>query len=268
MSPFIASHTRRSLFWSAIVATTLVLVQPLLGLLPINAGPWTRCIVAGPLPAISSETWARTRVYLFSPRASLELDMDPFSHPENNPWRGLPSPLPTSAFASPMLAIDSREYDLVEVPYLVGGESVFRRQYRPPKLPESSISPIGDDSLMIDSVGFPFRCARLEWHRLNDSLQISGGFGALPILGDSERLLPFRPEWRGLFSNWLLFFSTSALLLFSYLLPLTWYRRRRGRCIRCGHPVLASSFARCTECGAPTESVVRANPVSSPIAGV
>ncbi len=78
------------------------------------------------------------------------------------------------------------------------------------------------------------------------------------------RVIPVRPLWAGLLADVSWFGATALMLLVGTRAVVARIRRRRGRCVDCGHPQFAGG--RCPECGSKYEiarsvPAVRSGPI-------
>lgn len=125
----------------------------------------------------------------------------------------------------------------------------------------------------------PERCS--NWRDPPDgfAFHLEGAYGwPLPLLGWTERIsvvpsqtgsamfggfrrpqwltklcpgavIPYRPIWRGLLVNALVFGTTWFVMIHGYGLSRSVIRRMRGRCPECGYDLRGSPSGGCAECG-------------------
>jgi hypothetical protein len=99
------------------------------------------------------------------------------------------------------------------------------------------------------ATGWPCRTA---WYEIEDvpggsQRQIRGALDVGPRPVAANQLLPFRPIWRGLVTNSLLYGATCWLMVAGARTLRRWWRIKRGLCPACAYPVGTSQL--CTECG-------------------
>lgn len=71
---------------------------------------------------------------------------------------------------------------------------------------------------------------------------------SLPVIGRGKRqYIPLAPLWGGLIGNALIYGTGIWAIVATVVWTRRAWRRRRGKCERCGYP--ASDGARCPECG-------------------
>ncbi len=114
--------------------------------------------------------------------------------------------------------------------------------------------------------GWPFRA--LEGSQWSGDLTKRGapvnaveGAWLLQIKWIGERVVPWRPMWRGLLANVAILgvagWTVSQLTIVTYRRRRTARRRKTGKCAACGYPLVSDqaigeieSVGRCPECGA------------------